>query len=147
MLPYRSDKKLYFTLCGRCVEQTNLSPCAHTDEERALIGTWVLCEVKTALNYGYVILERIELWLYNTDQYDAVTKTGGLFTEYMRTFLKQKQEASGWPQDCITEEQRRNYIREYEELDGITLDPEKIEVNPQYCEIVCKFSVGQTVTT
>ena len=53
-----------------------------------------------------------------------------MFKEYVNTFLKIKQEASGYPKDCVTDEQKRAYIDEYYEHEGIRLDPEKIEYNP-----------------
>lgn len=47
----------------------------------------------------------------------------------MNTFLKVKQEASGWPEWCVDEESKQRYIREYQE-EGISLDYEKILENP-----------------
>jgi hypothetical protein len=41
-----------------------------------------------------------------TEQYDPKTKTGGLFTDYVNTFLKMKQEASGWPEWCQSENEK-----------------------------------------
>lgn len=38
------------------------------------------------------------------------TKEGGAFTDNVNTFLKMKQEASGWPKWCNTEEDRYKYI-------------------------------------
>jgi hypothetical protein len=49
------------------------------------------------LNPGFFF----EVWHFDeTEQYDPKTKTGGLFTDYVNTFLKMKQEASGWPEWC-----------------------------------------------
>ena len=45
-------------------------------------------------------------------------------------FLKIKQEASGYPKDCVTDEQKQRYIEEYYQHEGIRLDPNKIEYNP-----------------
>ena len=44
--------------------------------------------------------------------------------------LKIKQEASGYPKDCETEEQKQHYIEEYFEHHRIRLDPSKIVYNP-----------------
>lgn len=74
--------------------------------------------------------EIYELWLFDTLQYDPVTQQEGLFSEYMREFLKLKQEASGWPEYCIDEESKAMYIAEFAEKEGIQLDPLNIEVNP-----------------
>ena len=47
-----------------------------------------------------IVVQRIyEVWHFDeTEQYDPETKTGGLFSDYVNTFLKMKQEASGWPE-------------------------------------------------
>ena len=56
--------------------------------------------------------------------------TDALFKEYVNTFLKIKQEASGYPEWCVTEEQKQAYIDDYYEHEGIRLDPTKIRKNP-----------------
>lgn len=48
----------------------------------------------------------------------------------MNTWLKLKQERAGWPSGVETAEQKADYIKRYEEHEGIKLDPEKIAVNP-----------------
>ena len=53
-----------------------------------------------------------------------------LFNEYVDTFLKIKQESSGYPKNCTTEEQRQQYVDEYLAVEGIQLDRSKIEHNP-----------------
>lgn len=50
--------------------------------------------------------------------------------DYINTFLKIKQEASGWPSDCIDEVSKARYIAEYEKAEGIKLDAKNIRVNP-----------------
>ena len=57
VLPYRSHKKLMFPLCRTCVESCQEDTCLHTDEERALIGTWVSEELKLAVKKGYKIAQ------------------------------------------------------------------------------------------
>ncbi|KAJ8679004.1 hypothetical protein QAD02_014791 [Eretmocerus hayati] len=57
-------------------------------------------------------------------------ESGGLFTEYVDTFLKIKQEASGWPAWCTNEDTKAKFLHEYERDEGIMLDREKIELNP-----------------
>ena len=65
----------------------------------------------------------VEVWHFPS-------KSSDLFTGYIDTFLKIKQEASGWPSWCQTEETKRQYIREYERKEGIKLDPAKTKKNP-----------------
>lgn len=52
----------------------------------------------------------------------------GLFAECVNTWLKLKQESAGWPRDCDTPEKKAEYIRKYEEHEGIKL--ENVQDNP-----------------
>ena len=65
-----------------------------------------------------------------TEEYDPQCKQGGLFTGYINTFLKLKQQASGYPDHCKTEEERDNYIEQYYLHEGILLDKKLIQKNP-----------------
>ena len=123
VLPYRTKDKLMFPLCKTCTDTLNQNPCTHTEQERAILGTWCHVELMKAIEKGYKILKIHEVWHFpvHTDE---------LFKEYVNTFLKIKQEASGYPKDCVTDEQKQAYIEEYYEHEGIRLDPEKIEYNP-----------------
>ncbi|XP_028411614.1 uncharacterized protein LOC114534373 [Dendronephthya gigantea] len=123
VLPYRTQGKLMFPLCKSCADACNQSPCTHSDTERSIQGTWCSVELEKALEKGYVILKLHEVWHF-PQQSDE------LFKDYINTFLKIKQEASGYPKNCTTEEQRRLYVEEYYEREGIRLDPSKIEHNP-----------------
>ena len=40
--------------------------------------------------------------------YDPKLKSGGLFTGYINQAMKEKQEASGYPDDCQTDEEKEN---------------------------------------
>ena len=40
----------------------------------------------------------------------------------LNTWLKIKQECAGWPNDCVTAEQKQAYIRAYEQTEGIKLE-------------------------
>lgn len=94
VLPAKCNGKLMFSLCRTCGENYQ-SGCTHSEFERAFLGTWVTDELKTALANGYKLLNIYEVWHFdNISQYDPVSKTGGLFTGYVNTFLKVKQEAS-----------------------------------------------------
>ena len=54
----------------------------------------------------------------------------GLFVEYINTFLKMKQQASGKPTDCIDEQSHRQCIREYAERENVYIEESKVEENP-----------------
>jgi hypothetical protein len=123
VLPYRTQGKLMFPLCKTCADTCNQTSCTHSDNERAIQGTWCSVEVEKALEKGYHILTIHEVWHFPETSDE-------LFKEYIDTFLKIKQEASGYPEDCVTEEQKQYYVDEYFENSGIRLDPYKIEYNP-----------------
>ena len=132
ILPRVSGGKLKFTLCAKCGDEENQETCLCSDEERALVGVFCTPELHKAVNdLGYRILKIYEIYHFpNTVQYSPETKSGGLFTEYVNTFLKLKQESSGWPSWCETDEQKQQYIRGYFEHEGVLLEPDKIQVNP-----------------
>ena len=52
-----------------------------------------------------------------------------LFTGYVRHFLALKVQASGWPPDCMTDEQRAQFLRMYAAI-GVKIDPSKVQKNP-----------------
>ncbi len=131
LLPTRYHGKLLFGLCRTCMEEQCQTDCPHTDEERKITGTWCTLEVVKAVELGYRVLDIEVVWHWSKRAvYDRNTKSGGLFTGYINTFLKLKQEASGWPSWCKTDEDRENYITTYYESEGILLDRENIAVNP-----------------
>ena len=147
VIPYRPPgptSKLMFTLCRTCATNKQQSPCTHTEEERVLEGTWVTDEIKFALSKGYKLGKIFEVWHFReTSQYDPETKTGGLFSGYINTFLKLKQEASGWPPNCSfageedgmpiptdIQAERDLYVKEYLEKEGVQLEPSNIKHNP-----------------
>ena len=129
-LPYRHASKLLFPLCATCVKEEMDKPlldrsyhCPHTDEERTLTSTWCSPELEKAVDLGYQVQYIYEVW-----HFPETCK--GLFKDYVNTWLKIKQEASGWPEDNMTEEQKQTYIRNYFEHEGIQLEYDKIQKNP-----------------
>jgi len=112
VLPFRCNKKLLFCLCRTCASEQNVrGPCRHlSDAERAISGTWDLDEVRMAVSKGIRILEIHEVYEYEVTQYDATTGEGGLFVEYIDTFLKLKAKASGYPSCVRTPANEDRYI-------------------------------------
>jgi hypothetical protein len=53
------------------------------------------------------------------------------YLDYVNTFLKIKQEASGWPKWCKTQEDRELYLKDYYKIEGIWLDEARIETSGQ----------------
>ena len=131
VLPYRHEGKLTFPLCATCVRQEmpkrpweRTAECIHTDEQRVLTGTWCSPELHKAVALGYEVQYVYEVW-----HFDETCE--GLFADYVNTWLKIKQEASGWPSWVGDDEtKRQQYLREYFEHEGIQLEYNKIEKNP-----------------
>lgn len=129
VLPRKVHNKLMFALCRTCCDNLFTGNCSHAVEERQFVGTYVVDELRRAVQLGYEIIEVYEIWQYEVTVYDRSTASGGLFTDYIDTFLKMKQESSDFPLECITDEQRRMYIDQYWIKEGIQLDPTRIENN------------------
>jgi hypothetical protein len=130
VLPYKCDGRLTFPLCRTCVEESCQTECEHEPEDRQLTGTYVADELRKAVEKHYRIIVIHEVWEYEVVQYDSTTKTGGLFSGYINNFLKIKQECSGWPSWCVTQDDRTRYIQNYYDREGVNLDPTKIAKNP-----------------
>ncbi|XP_071138386.1 uncharacterized protein [Mytilus edulis] len=114
VLPYVSNGNLKFPLCKQCADYENQNDCTCTDEERAIVGTWCTPELNLARSKGYAIQKIYEVYHFPEHRtYNPRTGKGGLFDAYVNLFLKLKQEASGFPEECRTEQQKRDYIADY----------------------------------
>ena len=93
VLPYQSNGKLKFPLCAHCAAAENQGPCRCSDEDRCIVGTWCTPEIQKAVECGYTVKKIYEVYHWETSsQYSPETKSGGLFTDFINTFLKVKQE-------------------------------------------------------
>ena len=115
-----------FPLCRTCTVNENQKPCKCSNKDRVLIHTWCTPEINLAINMGYIIIEIYEVfnWSENTSNEQR------LFSNYINMFLQMKTQASGYPSNVKTCEQKNEYIRKYEKQEGVHLDPNKIEHNP-----------------
>lgn len=129
VLPTKMNNKLLFVLCRTCGDTVNQDECNHNENERCLIGTWVVDEIRKAIEKGYKILEIYEVWSYAVTQYDGLENLTGLFTEMMNKFIKMKTQASGWPLNCITKEEKDQYVNDFFKIEGIQLEFSKIVKN------------------
>ncbi|KAG8147991.1 hypothetical protein E2320_023048 [Naja naja] len=59
--------------------------------------------------------------------------------DYINMHLRQKQEASGYPDWCKTEEDKERYVRDYKKNEGVQLCREHIEYNPAKRQIAKLF--------
>lgn len=129
VLPIKHDKKLVFALCQSCLstETEKISNdfyplCQHNNKERCFTGTWCIAEVKLAIEKGYQID-----YIYQIYHFEQVSN--GLFKEFIDTFLKIKQQASGYPNWVKTEEDKDKYVNNYYIHEGIKLDKKEIAYN------------------
>ena len=138
VLPLRHNDKLTFLLCRTCVETEMEKPmldrsyvCSHTLEQRQITGTWCTLELEKAVKKGYKILHIHEVWHFPEEQQRV-----GLFQEYVNTWLKIKEEASGWPEYVGNDpDKQQEHVAKYYEKEQIQLDPAKIEKNPGLCTL------------
>ena len=100
VLPVRTmcgkSEKLLFPLCRTCAEQQQQTQCKHTEEERAITGTWCTNEIKKAIEKGYRITKIYEVW-----HFEKTADT--LFRDYVKEFMRIKMENSKPPvvgEDC-----------------------------------------------
>ncbi len=86
--------------------------CPHGDEDRSFTGTFTTWELFKANEKGSETIEIYEILHYPQ-------QSNELIKGYIKTWLKIKTEASGWPKDKVTEQQRQRWIEEFYEREGI----------------------------
>ncbi len=124
IIPFKSPQgKLLFALCRTCAELQLQESCMHCDEERYISGVWTSVELSHAVAKGYSVVKIIEVWHFPQTSDD-------LFSGYVKTFLKFKQEASGFPAQVVSDSEKEAYAHAYFEKEGIQLDLDKIAFNP-----------------
>ena len=95
----------------------NQGKCTHSDEERCIIGTWVVDEVRKAEEMGYSVMDVFEFWEYEVTFFDKHINTGGLFAGY----VKLKQKSTGYTSRVHSEDDKNKYIEDYRRAEGIAL--------------------------
>ena len=90
--------------------------CTDSNDQRVLTGTWCIPELEKAVDLGYEIQYIYEVWHFPQVQ-------EGLFRDYVNTWFKIKQEASGWP-DWVGDDEtkRQQYIHDYYQNEGLRQD-------------------------
>jgi hypothetical protein len=113
-----------------CAIEHNMADCTHeTVAERALIGTWVMDEVRLAVQKAYEVTEIFEVYEYKLTQFDRETGDGGLFVHYINTFLKLKAETSGYPSWVRNSVDEDGYVQTFFANERIMLDKDAIQLN------------------
>ena len=127
VLPLKINGKLVFTLCFTCASE-HIEQCNHKEVDRQLHGTWCTNEIMIAVKHGYQIKGIYEIWNFKNRAVLKETENG-IFNEYIKTFMKIKQESSGFPDDVLTDEDKNNYIKDYYSKQGVKLDIGQIKKN------------------
>lgn len=114
--------------CKECKQIRN-EKCKHSDEERAIIGTWSTIEINKAIEKGYKLLK-----IYELEHFEKTSKT--IFEKYVNTFMKYKQEASGCEcnpkyckPDCKNDHECETKIQYIADNAAYDLDIDKIKKN------------------
>jgi hypothetical protein len=142
VLPYRSNGKLKFPLCRTCADLESQTPCKCSGKQRALTGVYCTPEILKAISLGYKLVKIHEVYHWDHSiQENPAQGQEGLFAPYVKTFLKLKQQASGYPSWCETPEQKEAYIEAYLTEQGIELDPRAIQYN-EGLRYLCKLMLN-----
>ena len=104
LLPYRHNGSLVFPLCRACCEEHNTTFCEHSIDERTLTGTWPTIEIDKALDLGYVLRWVHEVWHFKK-------QSTNLFKPFISKLYKDKLEASGYPDNVVTEAEKDAYTQ------------------------------------
>ena len=124
VLPLKTkSKKLIFPLCSKCCKDLNTNSCEHSKEERQLVGTWTTIELSYALKRGYEIEKILEVYHYSNSSKD-------IFSEYINMWLKFKQQSDGWPTWVNSEADKKKYVENFLQNEGVELSVDDIEKNP-----------------
>lgn len=93
MLPVKCNGKLLFPLCGTCAENMQQTMCDHTDNERAIIGTWITEEVKLSVKKGYKVIDvsfNFYIFYENFYLYNLNINFSFLIDRYLRFIISKK---------------------------------------------------------
>ncbi|EGT46031.1 hypothetical protein CAEBREN_09358 [Caenorhabditis brenneri] len=90
VLPVRVCNRLMFSLCTKCTKTCCQSECTHTDEERAINGTFTTPELKKALSLGFIVTEVFHAVKYDEWLENDAEGNGGLFTSYIKEMMVEK---------------------------------------------------------
>jgi len=106
-LLYRIGDLSYATLCCKCAELESKNYCKHSNEERALIGTYMISEIEYSLKIGYTILEVFEVHGY--------FKFDFIMEPFIRLLNLLKTKSCDIPQTCTTQAEKTLFCQNINE--------------------------------
>uniref|UniRef100_A0AC34RHK7 DNA-directed DNA polymerase n=1 Tax=Panagrolaimus sp. JU765 TaxID=591449 RepID=A0AC34RHK7_9BILA len=122
-VPYKTKTHLLFGLCKACCDNAqkiknvkDCYKCEHTIEQRRFTATITSIELKMALAANFKCTH-----VFAAVHYDKWSNA--IFHDYVKSFLKSKQEASGWPSHCTADAEKKAFLQKIKDVDGIELDP------------------------
>ena len=77
VLTYKFNSKLMFPLCSACANTMKQGSCTHSNEERCIVGTWIVDEVRKSVDMGYGLVDVFEFWEYSVTCFDKGSNPGG----------------------------------------------------------------------
>ena len=95
------------------------TPGQHDDKERALTGIWTTIEIDKAVALGHKLLDVKEVWHFEK-------RSNTLFSGFINALCKGKLEASSYPDNVVTTEEKLKYLAEIREHEGVELDMDKM---------------------
>ena len=128
ILPMRIKGKLMFTLCMECAIN-NSYHCNHSEEQRSLTGVWTTPELKKSIELNYKITRIFEVWHFEETLEESENQKG-LFYDFINNLIKGKIAASDWPPNCLSEEEKINFLENLKTKENIILRYDEIENNP-----------------
>lgn len=122
-LSYKAKNGMvYQPLCSKCCEN-RIKKCLHSEQERALNGTWMINEIEYALDLNYKILHVFECHLY--------TQSAFIFKDFVKKLVFCKTIACDLFENCKHEKelycQKLNQQMDFEE--PLLIRPEVVKPN------------------
>ena len=120
--------KYIFHNCTTCVKLAVsnkpilISNCNHNDSERLILGTFFTEEINLAVEYGYQIVEKYELWHWPKSR-----QSTDLFKEMIKSQYIKKALASPLP---MCADKLKQMLCEYKEKMGLDLSLDMFKENP-----------------
>ena len=71
----------------------------------------------------------MEVYEYEVTKYDTHTREGGLFADYINTFLKHKAEASGYRSCVRNPGEQERYVEAFNGREGVLMDRDALRPN------------------
>lgn len=136
VLPTRINERLVFTNCFTCASIADHSKdiCDHRPQERYLTGVYTSAELNKFLELGGRIIHVHEIW-----QFEPSTE---LYADYIKRIARCKLTSSGWPANCVTDEDKQHYLDRLQNENGIVISKDEVTTNKAMRALSKRLLVG-----